>query len=149
MKALKRWALVGFILLWMAGFLLIAPSPLYRLLFLQANQKSFDTAYQLFETVDWTHPHNYGDVARAFRELSQQATTDTIYLYFDLESPIHTGAYRRYFNEYDFVWAYPHVIERTNTLDTVPQGATVIISSTIVPDFDCLAGEENLYLCQF
>ena len=149
MKDLKRLVLVGFILLWLAGFLLIAPSPLYRLLFLQANQKPLESPYLLFETVTWTHPHYYSDLAQAFRKLSQQTTTETIYLYVDLEFPTDSEAYRRYFSEYDFVWAYPHVIETLENLDTVPQGAIVIISTRVKPEFDCIAGEENLYLCQF
>jgi len=149
MNSLKRLILVGFILLWLAGFLLIAPSPIYRLFFVQANGKPLDTPYQLFETVDWTHPYYYGDLGRAFRTLSGQSTTNIIYLYLDLESPSYMDTYQRYFDEYAFVWAYPRTIEQIRSLDTVPQGATVIISSAIVPDFECLAGEENLYLCQF
>jgi hypothetical protein len=149
MRYLKRLVLAGFVLLWLAGFLLIAPSPLYRLLFLQANQQPLDTPYQLFEGLDWAQPQYYADLGRAFRALSQQATTETIYLYLDPESNIHTAAYRRYFSEYAMVWAYPHVIEQVGTLANVPDGATVMISSTSVPNFECQIGEENLFLCQF
>lgn len=149
MRHLKQLILGGFLLLWLAGFLLIAPSPVYRLLYLQSNQLSLDVPYQLFETVDWTHPHYYGNLARAFRTLTQQATTEVIYRYLDPESSLNTSAYHRYFNEYDMIWAYPHIIERTSDLDTIPDGAMVIISSTIPPEFECIVGEENLYLCQF
>jgi hypothetical protein len=99
--------------------------------------------------LDWAHPAYYADLGYAFRTLSQQATTETIYLYLDPESHIHTGAYRRYFFEYAMVWAYPHVVEPVDTLGNVPDGAVVMISSTIIPNFDCQAGEENLFLCQF
>lgn len=149
MKYLKRLILVGFVLSWLAGFLLIAPSPLYRLLYLQANQLPFDTPHQLFEGLDWAHPTYYAELGRAFRTLSQQASTDTIYLYVDRDPQIHTEAYRRYFKEYARVWAYPHVVEQISTLADVPKGATLIISSMMPPDFDCQVGEENLFLCQF
>jgi len=148
MRHLKQLILGGFLLLWLGGFLLIAPSPLYRLLYMQSNQIPLDVPYQLFETTDWSHPYYYGNLGRAFRNLSQQATTDTIYLYIDPESPLNTSAYRRYFNEYDMIWAYPYIIERTSDLDIIPDGAIVIISSTVAPEFECIAGEENLYLCQ-
>lgn len=148
MRHLKRLTLIGFVLLWLAGFLLIAPSPLYRLLYLQSKQQSF-TPHQLFEGLDWAHPAYYADLGHAFRTLSQQANTETIYLYLDRESQIHTGAYQRYFFEYAIVWAYPHAIEQIDDLDNVPDGATVIISSTSSPEFDCQVGEEHLFLCQF
>ena len=148
MKRIKRWVLVGFVLLWLGGVLLTAPAPLYRWLYLQANQLPLDTPHQLFEGLNWTHPHYYADLGRAFRALSQEASTNAIYLYIDLESDINTDAYRRYFSEYADVWAYPIPVNLVGNLANVPSDATVIISSSIAPELDCRPGVEHLFLCQ-
>lgn len=149
MHRVKRGILIGFGLFWLIGFLLVAPSPLYRLLFTQANDTQLASPVQLFEGMDWTHPYFYQSIGRAYRILVQQTDDDAILMYFDPESPLNTDAYIRYFNEYQILWAYPKQVEIINSLDNLPPDTTVMISTNDSPPLaNCLSGQENLYLCQ-
>jgi len=152
MHRIKRGVLIGFVLFWVLGFLLVAPSPVYRALFINANDDiTLDHPVQLFEGIDWAHPYYYQHIGQAFRDLIQQVDLDMVYVFFDFESPHNTTQYIRYFREYQQTWAYPTrvvVIERLTDLD--PQDVVIISSMNIPPEtlFDCIVGEAHLYLCQ-
>lgn len=149
MGRVKQMLLIGFCLLWVFGFLLVAPSPLYRFLFSQANDIDLNSPIQLFESLDWSHPYYYEHIGRAFRELSQQAEADEILVYFERSDPFNTNGYIRYFREYQIAWAYPRVTTRIPSLDNIEAGQTIMVSAEHPPpQFTCISHEENLHLCQ-
>lgn len=148
MQSIKRWVLVGFSVLWLIGFVIVAPSPLYRWLFTQANDIQLQSPHQLFEGADWTQPHNYAHLARSVRSFAQQSTDTTLYLYFDPDSDLNTSDYRRYFGEYADFWAYPKTVVPISNLDDLAPDTSVIISSEDAPNFTCNLHEATLYLCQ-
>ncbi|GEM_PF-2120881 len=149
MQYTKRGMLTGFVALWLIGFVIAAPAPLYRLLFAQVNDVALDSPVAIFESADWSHPYYYQDIGRMFRRLSRQAVTDTIAVYFDPTSELNTDRYIRYFRENMIAWAYPNMIIRAGTLDEIPLGISIIVSTIETPPFDnCSIQEATLYLCQ-
>lgn len=149
MHRFRRSLLIGFGVFWLIGFVLVAPAPLFRFLWIQSNNRSIESPVQLFEGMDWTHPYKYQSIGRAYRTLAQQTDSDVIIMYFDAESPLNTDAYMRYFNEYQIIWAYPKRVVIASSLDDIPLDATVIISTTNPAILsDCLSGQEHLYLCR-
>lgn len=151
MHRIKRGVFIGFLIFWLLGFVLVAPSPLYRLLFVQANNLPLDAPVRLFEGIDWTHPYYYQDIGRAYRNLIRQVDIEMVYMYFDSESLHNTSTYIRYFREYQLTWAYPTRIKIIKQLTDLHPGDYVMISTMNTPSdmlLDCISGEAYLHLCR-